>query len=62
MKLKVGYFLVFGIDVIVVDVDWLFGVIVVVEKKYKVVEFDWSLVNLNFGYFYIGMIDIFGYL
>lgn len=39
MKLKVGYFLVFGIDVIVVDVDWLFGVIVVVEKKYKVVEF-----------------------
>lgn len=39
MKLKEGYFLVFGIDVIVVDVDWLFGVIVVVEKKYKVVEF-----------------------
>lgn len=56
MKLKVGYFLVFGIDVIVVDVDWLFGVIVVVEKKYKVVEFVFFWIS---GVWWIWILGIF---
>lgn len=56
MKLKEGYFLVFGIDVIVVDVDWLFGVIVVVEKKYKVVEFVFFWI---IGVWWIWILSIF---